>query len=197
MARTQLNKLLEKEIENYIGIPYLYGGKSTWQEIKKESSDYKLLKKNGLGIDCSGLVYHLLDFYAQLQGLDSVYNHLIGTENKKGVRRVSANLLTSYPNSFPIKTIADIQTGDLIRLDSGKHVLFVMENTNKVIRYVHSGNKTKTRGVHWGEIKIINPSKTLDSQQWNEIDLNEHPYSSYFDPANGDGVFRLFLFKQL
>jgi len=197
MAGTQLNKLLENEIENYLGIPYLYGGKNTWKEIKKESSDYKQLKKNKQGIDCSGLAYHLLDFYAQLRGLGSVYEHLIGTDNKRGVRRVSANLLTSHPNSFPLISISDIQTGDLIRLDSGKHVLFILENTGNLIRYIHSSNKTKIRGVHLGEIKITDPSKTLDFQQWNEIGLNGHQYSSYFNPKNGDAAFRLFLFKQL
>ena len=197
MAGTKLIKILEEEIGNYIGIPYLYGGKNTWKEIKKECSDYKQLKKNKTGIDCSGLAYHLLDFYAQLKGLGSVYNHLIGTDNKKGVRRLSANLLTSSPNSFPVTTYSNIQTGDLIRLNSGKHVLFILEKTSNQMRYIHSSNKTAVRGVHYGKIEIIDSSKTLNQQKWGENDLAGQNYSSNFNPNNGDGIFRLFFFKQL
>jgi hypothetical protein len=197
MAGTKLIILLEREINNYIGIPYLYGGKNTWKDIKKKFSDYKQLKKNKEGIDCSGLVYHLLDFYAQMKGLGSIYDHLIGTDNKRGVRRVSSNLLTSSLNSFPIHNYSDIQTGDLIRQDSGKHVLFILEKMNNRIRYVHSSNKTEVRGVHWGEIEITNTAETLDHQKWNETKINGKNYSSSFNSNNGDGIFRLFLFKQL
>jgi len=197
MAGTKLVETLKEEIEHYLGIPYLYGGKNSWKEIKKDFRDYKQLKKNKQGIDCSGLAYHLLDFYATLLGKGSIHDHLIGTDNQKGVRRVSANLLTSHPNSFPVKNISDIQTGDLIRLDSGKHVLFVMETTPNLIRYVHSSNKTQTRGVHLGEIKIRDRSKNLNYQDWDEKTSTGKNYSSMFNPKNGDGIFRLFFFKQL
>lgn len=197
MVGPKLISLLKKEVGNYQRIPYLYGGKNTWQEIKNNFSEYKQLKKNKQGIDCSGLAYHLLDYYSKLLGLGSIYDHLIGTDGKRGVRRVSANLLTSFPNSFPVYPYSDIRTGDLIRLDSGRHVLFVLENKKSQICYVHSSRKTKTRGVHLGEIEIIDPSKTLDHQKWNETYSGGENFSSVFNPKNGDGIFRLFLFKQL
>ncbi|MFA5828114.1 MAG: hypothetical protein WC841_01945 [Candidatus Shapirobacteria bacterium] len=197
MVGAKLISLLEKEVNNYLRIPYLYGGKNTWEEIKKNFSEYKQLKKNKQGIDCSGLAYHLLDYYSKLLGLGSIYGHLIGTEGKRGASRVSANLFTSPPNSFPLYTYSDIRTGDLIRLDSGRHILFVLEYKKSQIRYVHSSHKTKTRGVHLGEIQIVDPSKTLDHQKWNETYSNGKNYSSIFNQKNGDGIFRLFLFKQL
>ena len=197
MVGIKLIKVLEEEAKKYIGIPYLFGGKNTWQEIKKDYSGYKELKKNKIGIDCSGLAYHLLDFYSELFKKESIYEHLIGTDNKRGVRRVSANLLTSFPNSFPITNYSDVQTGDLIRLNSGKHVLFILKKTINQIHYIHSSDKTAIRGVHYGEIEIIDSSKTLDKQKWAEIDSVGKNYSSNFNPENGDGIFRLFLFKQL
>ena len=197
MVGTKLINLLKEEAEKYIDIPYLYGGKDTRKEIKKNFSEYKELKKNKKGIDCSGLAFHLLDFYSQLTFKKSIADDLIGTDGKKGVRRLSANLLTSQPNSFPITSISDIQTGDLIRLNSGKHILFVLEKTKNHILYIHSSNKTKTRGVHFGEIKINDYDKSLEYQNWNEVTPDNKNYSAYFCPKNGDGIFRLFLFKQL
>ncbi|OIP87390.1 hypothetical protein CO009_02575 [Candidatus Shapirobacteria bacterium CG_4_8_14_3_um_filter_35_11] len=77
---------------------------------------YNFQKKNHLGIDCSGLVCHLL-------GL------------KVDVRKISANMLTSLPISKQIKTL---KSNDLIRQKNGHHVLLVLSVDKDLVTYVHS-----------------------------------------------------------
>lgn len=81
---------------------------------------YNFQKKNHLGIDCSGLVCHLLDL-------------------KYDVRKTSADMLTSAPISSPVKTL---QENDLIRQKNGHHVLLVLDVDKDLITYVHSSRDT-------------------------------------------------------
>lgn len=177
MARTKL----EQEIDHYLGLPYFINkpirhlknnalvGKGTWQEITtqakilnpdfdKLSPDHKyiFLKKHHLGIDCSGLAYHLL---AQLFPIKNFFPN---------VRHVSATDFTSKTNSVRILSHNLIQPGDLIRTHHGLHVLFIIKKTGNIIYYVHSPNRTPTKGVHDGSITITNPQKSLIHQSWSE-----------------------------
>ncbi len=217
MARTQLNTILKKEASNYLGIPYwrnrlldgkiikegFMGGKGSWSEIKKATQKllpsnqitahqiYKLQKKNRIGIDCSGLAYNLLDFISLQTNKISIDKKVLGSAGGHGIRRVSSSMLTSPINSIEIKQYENIKSGDMIRMDNGRHVMIIIDATNELISYVHSSNKTKTRGVHLGNIKIADPSKTLEFQKWSETTKNNQPYSTLFNSKKGDGVFRL------
>ncbi|MFA7301045.1 MAG: hypothetical protein WC069_01960 [Candidatus Shapirobacteria bacterium] len=82
---------------------------------------YNFQKKNHLGIDCSGLVCHLLEL-------------------KVDVRKTSANMLTSKPISKKVKTL---KPNDLIRQKDGKHVLLVLNIDKDLITYVHSSVAAK------------------------------------------------------
>ena len=166
MDRTKLKKSLEQEVGHYLGIPYFINspknphqrlsvqvGKGNWQQIKKYTQKtaslspqqlYNFLKKHGIGIDCSGLVYHLSDFLHQQLQHQSIRSKLIGSQGKKGPRRLSARLLTSPPNAIPISS-KQIQTGDLIRSKNGHHVLMVIAKTTKKLKVVDSSRRG--RGV--------------------------------------------------
>lgn len=164
MVRTKLEEL-RKEILNYIGIPYhtnipkvlskdnVVVGKGNAKEIALKTIEiannsniklinlsaqeiYNLQKKNKIGIDCSGLACHLLNFF---------FNQKID------VRRTSANMLTSPPLSRRID-VHDIQTADIIRQKNGHHVLFVIEKINNTVIYVDSSRLG--RGVRYGEFEI-------------------------------------------
>ncbi len=181
------NKLdnLKTEISHYLGLPYFSNngvkrvissenslvGKGTAQEIALKTIElanqqniklleldtkglYNFQKKNKIGIDCSGLAFNLLHF------LDStIEDRFIGTEGKKGVRRLSANLLTSPPNSSLISDIKSITTGDLIRVNKGKHVLFIVEVIDDKVIYVDSSQNNKPKGVSYGSLNINDLSK--------------------------------------
>lgn len=163
MARIKLNEL-RQEILKYIGIPYHKNipkiisldnsllGKGNAKEIALKTIElanknnlkildlspkqiYNFQKKNKIGIDCSGLACHLLNFYF---------------DSKLDVRRTSADMLTSTPLSKKID-IKDIQTADLIRQKNGHHLLFVIEKIGDKVIYVDSS--LKGRGVHYGEFE--------------------------------------------
>ncbi|MFA4826867.1 MAG: hypothetical protein WC596_01245 [Candidatus Shapirobacteria bacterium] len=142
MARTKLDEL-KTEIEHYFGIPYFFSGKGTWQEIKAVSSDYKTLKKQKIGIDCSGLAVHLLNLWFR--------------QNLK-VRRTAADMLTSPPLSKPITDFNSIQTADLIRTKNGHHVIFIIEKIGDVLYCVDSSREG--RGVQLQTIPLSSLSQT-------------------------------------
>jgi len=216
---------IKAAIGPYLGIPYFINnpknkdqdsdakvGKGNFEQIAKLTIEkakfthtdlsnatpqqiYQFQKKHHIGLDCSGLAFHLLNslsLYLFNQDLNSI---LIGTDNKKGVRRLSAHLLTSPPNAVEIKGYENIQTGDLIRLDQGKHILFIIEKIDNKINYVHSSHQTKKRGVHLGQISIIDTKKTLNYQIWSDVTLDNKNYSQLFYPDKGDGIFRLKIFS--
>ncbi|MBP9817793.1 C40 family peptidase [Candidatus Shapirobacteria bacterium] len=204
MARIKLTEL-KTEIQKYLGIPYFKNtgkyknsgdnvmvGKGNAHEIALKtvemanSKNIKLLelddqqiynfqKKHHLGIDCSGLVCHLVNFCF---------------DKNLNPRRTSADMLTTAPIASPID-LSLITTGDLIRLDSGHHVLLVVEKTKELIVYIHSSDKTTIRGVHYGTIEINNPKADLDKQNWSDVTKDGKPYSDLYHPAKGDGVFRV------
>lgn len=159
---------LKVEIQKYVGIPYFTNkgkarncganalvGKGTAKEIALETIDlanrqslkllditarqiYNFQKKNHLGIDCSGLACHLLNFY-----FDTTLDP----------RKVSADMLTSDPLS---QKIDDPTTGDMIRQKDGKHLLFIIEKIGDTINYVDSS--LEGRGVRYGNFSIHDPT---------------------------------------
>jgi hypothetical protein len=172
MARIKLEEL-RTEILKYIGLPYhinkpklispddVLVGKGSAKEIALKTIEianksniklldlspqqiYNLQKKNKIGIDCSGLACHLLNFY-----FDSNLN----------ARQTSANMLTSHPLSKRID-VHDIKTADLIRQKNGHHLLFVIEKIGDKVIYVDSSQKG--RGVHYGEFEITDKSFLYD-----------------------------------
>jgi predicted nucleic-acid-binding Zn-ribbon protein len=157
---------LKSEINHYIGIPYFSNvgkfktigdnakvGKGTAKEIAQTtiklanldgikltgltaSQIYTFQKKKHLGIDCSGLVCILLNFYQH---------------TRLEVRKTSADMLTSSPLSQKID-IQNTATGDLVRQKSGHHVLFIIEKIDNIIYYVDSS--VRGRGVRYGQFDI-------------------------------------------
>jgi hypothetical protein len=214
MVRTKLSDL-KLEINSYLGIPYFSNvkkstspenvlvGKGSAKEIALKTIElanlesiklldltssqiYNFQKKHDLGIDCSGLVFNLLQFIKP-----NINNILIGTEGIKGVRRLSASLLTSPPNATKINDYNSVKTGDLIRVDDGKHVLFVIEKIGNIIYYVHNSGKTKTKGVHLGTLEIVNPQQPLNHQKWSDVTKENKNYNTLINSKKDDGFYRI------
>lgn len=161
---------LKNEISHYIGLPYftnsrhlaadnVFVAKGTAKEIALKTIElansekikltdltpkqiYNFQKKHHLGIDCSGLACHLLNFY-------------FGTNLNP--RRTSADMLTSPPLS---RRVSDIQTADLIRQKNGHHLLFIIEKIGNTVYYVDSS--LSGRGVRYGQFDMGN--KTFPNQ---------------------------------
>jgi hypothetical protein len=75
-------------------------------------------------------------------------------------------------------------------------VLIVLWCNESEIIYAHSSEKTETKGVHLGSIRIINPNSTLQNQDWKEKTAKGDNFGSgYFNPSDGDCVVRLKIFS--
>jgi len=172
MAGIKLEEL-RTEILKYIGIPYhknipkiispdnVLLGKGNASEIALKTIEiannsdikimdlspqqiYNLQKKNKIGIDCSGLTCHLLNFYF---------------DTSLDVRKTSSDMLTSHPSSKRID-VHEIKTADLIRQKNGRHLLFVIEKIGNKVIFVDSS--LSGRGVHYGEFDISDQNFQYD-----------------------------------
>lgn len=168
------------------------------QRVNLQKLTYKqilnFMKKNRIGVDCSGLVFHLANCFDKETGGTGIANKLL--ENNKlpswrAAWRVNANRLTD-PEYTTEVSLANVRVGDMIRVMGGKHVFFVVEVVKNTIVYVHSSFlSTKESGVHLSKIKIINRQKDLSYQQWYEKTLDGKNYGKqHFNKNAGDSIRR-------
>jgi len=123
-----------------------YFEKASIEEIRE------FLRKNKLGIDCSGFSYRMLNFLSQKVTGKSLEGH-----GFPHVGRTNVNKLTSDEFSVKISIFEDCQPGDIIKFDSASpdgipHAAIILDNQNGVVSYAHSSKQTKPEGVHTGEI---------------------------------------------
>jgi hypothetical protein len=192
----------------------LFGGKGTPAEIIRVTNDVArkqgenllkmtkrqvgyFMKKNRIGIDCSGFIYQLLDGLDKEKGGDGIGNDVYGVRGR-GIRRTNAYCLTNNRNTIPIRSVKQVRPGDLVRLHRGKHAAVVIRvNRDKrgelrELVYAHSCPWTKISGVHTGRIIVKNENKGIRVQQWVEKTREGKDYKAeFFFPQKGDGVRRL------
>lgn len=157
--------------------------KASVEEIKH------FMKKNKLGIDCSGFAYRMLNHLVQ-----QIKGEGLETFGFPHVGRTNVNTLTSEEFSIPIKTIRKIHPGDIIKTCSEEtipHCAIVIEKTDSEITYAHSSNKTKITGVHLGKITINDPYTGLKDQLFLEETYYNINYGDLFNSQAGDNIVRL------
>lgn len=156
---------------------------------------HKFAKRERIGIDCSGFAYRLLDELVKLKYQD---NDLISLNKifSFGIDKTNADILTSNQYCMPVLDIQDIKIGDLIRINGGKHIAVIIDTGNNKFTYIHSHGSTAIAGVHEGFISIIDSTKQLQYQKWQEsMRTGENFGTKRYDPQKGDGVFRLKIFQ--
>jgi hypothetical protein len=155
----------------------------------------KLAKRERIGIDCSGFAYRMLEFLASI-GYRQAKRDDFEKEYPGGIRRTNADTLTSSPSVRRLKPEEGYQTGDLIRMMRGHHVLVVNKITDTNITYVHASSlRTKMQGVHENIIVLTYDRAPLEFQKWEEeTRYGENFGKKYYQPQTGDGVFRLRFF---
>ena len=147
----------------------------------------KFLVDHNLGIDCSALTYYILDAENRARGFGSLAKKLKFSQVKNPLRKIlikfrpientNVATLADEKNSLTV-SLADIRPGDLIILWRTRadhllnHILMVHEVDDKKISYTHSFRWSKEgiydHGVRQGTITIINPTKPLVEQVWEE-----------------------------
>lgn len=158
----------------------------TSQDLKK------LLVQNNLGIDCSGLAFHILEAQNKALGKKSLHQQLIFTQTSSLFGKIAALIspiknagvatFAHEKNSYSIK-IQDVQPGDIITFlgnkNAGEHdhmlIIYEVEYTNSIpstLHYVHSiaypEDGLFDTGVRTGTITINDPMGSLIENQWSE-----------------------------
>jgi hypothetical protein len=163
--------------------------------------------ENGLGLDCSGLVYQVLDFWLKDSGKGELKDYLpkfhsinprkILSRIAKPQASVSADMFTSTPLSKKVD-VREVLPGDLIRTRGGKHILFVTEveyendSTPKVITFVNSAREYKRHGVRYSKI-YLDKSLNFSAAKWEDDDPDEPvniAYKGWRDLTTNNGIFR-------
>jgi hypothetical protein len=155
--------------------------------LRKTSSDdlKRFLVEEGIGIDCSGFAFHVLNAESKARGHGALFPHLVIKKNI--IRRILSRLrpasnvgvgtLSMDENSTPIE-YADVEAGDFFSIiGSGpdhtyNHIMVVTKVNGNVISYSHSyawpSDGKYGHGIKNGIITIIDPKKPITEQQWNE-----------------------------
>lgn len=93
------------------------------------------MRKNHLGLDCSGFVYRMLDFLVQEAKGKPLTK--LGFDH---VGRTNVTMLTDSDHSIKIDP-KDLQPGDIIKTNSLSkipHILIVMARKDNLVTYAHS-----------------------------------------------------------
>ncbi len=174
-------------------------GKGTPQEIQEEVNIFaklrnfnlekaskeeirQFMQKEGIGIDCSGLIAHILDTWLKSEKKGNLKSNLKFPKtsflkriiiNIRPIENINANLLTNDDNTIPVE-LKEAQIGDLIRLKGipkGDHIAIITDINDKEIQYLHSSRHYgDDNGVKIGKIEIIDRNQDLDKQKWLEKD---------------------------
>jgi len=187
--RVLIGKGTPKELEQEAKIVALKKHIDLGTLTEKQAKEF--LVEHNLGIDCSGLTYHLLDTELKTRKGISLKNKLTfqgGGLFRKLIRKirtvenVNVRVFVHEKNSTAIE-LKNIKPADLIvRLGSGSgvdrdHILFIdsvvyKDNVPVEIHYTHTAQLTSDgmygHGVRSGVIKITDPKKDVLDQQWIE-----------------------------
>lgn len=142
------------------------------------------MRKNQLGIDCSGFTYRLLNYLVR-----KVSGQTLEAAGFPHVGRTNVAKLTADEYTIEVDQVNDIKPGDLIKLMNNQatwHCLVVLEKNDRQIIYAHSSSEPAPGGVSQNFIEIIDRTKPLRDQKW-----LEKFQAIGFESANGDGVRRL------
>ena len=133
--------------------------KSAYSSAKREGIDIdklksyeitKLLKRNRIGVDCSGFAYHVLDTLDREKGGNGIADDLFLPAGRQAAKprfpawnpawRASADLLTSEIVTKVIMLLNDVKVGDMIRTENGRHIYVTVDVSKKNIICSHSSS---------------------------------------------------------
>lgn len=185
-----------------IQLPYHLGGKNNPDEIKATISNWAGTAKktqaeiqkyvtdhpSTCGVDCSGLVYYVLN-EASGGAVRKYFEEQLNLAGKLSYKYgISAANLTSTAYGSKLTVANAVKPGCVIRFDNGGHVLVIHSvtrtSTGNVtsIGYTHSNG---SKGPHYGSISIGDPSKDLNdkTQTWHDSAYTDAKAKEYYNYA--------------
>ena len=165
------------------------------------------MKREGIGIDCSGFAARALDPYVRERTGNSLGGVLISGAHSwwrkllfriRPFHNTDVMTLTDEKNCIPV-SLREVRPGDLIRTRGGKHVLLVSqierssEGALLSLTYVHSSEAFgEESGVREGKIVIRAPQAGLEAQEWQEAWQGSLPSrEGWMEQREHNGIFRL------
>lgn len=150
----------------------------------------KFMAENSIGIDCSGLVSHILNIELKERGvpirrvirndfnkdfLHKIYHKIRYLDN------LDVETLSDPINSRRINNLLEVVSLDMLHLKGlhgGYHVAIVIKTCYNVQRkyeiyYVHSSRwYSPNDGIRYGKITVTDPNNDLSFQSWEDSDAN-------------------------
>ncbi len=166
-------------------------------EVNKldSSSLKKFLVDQNIGIDCSGLVYHILEAESESRNKGKLSKHLF---SPKGIMNKIMTSLRSIENTDVVRfadnnnskivAIKDVEPGDFITMVGGQevkernHIIVIHKIEDQTLHYTHTvawpTDGEYGHGVRQGSIHIIDPDKSILEQRWQEAGkMNDENYT--------------------
>lgn len=155
--------------------------------IKRASPEElkKFLVEEGIGIDCSGFAFHVLNAESKARGLGRLFPHLVIKKNivrrllakLRPASNVSVGILSMDENSTSVE-YADVEAGDFVSIiGSGpdhtyNHIMVITKVHENTLSYAHSyawpSDGKYGHGIKTGSITIVDPKKSITEQDWHE-----------------------------
>lgn len=148
----------------------------------------EFMQENRIGVDCSGFVVHVVNYWLKRSGLKPLITYLEFPDRNlysklrrvlRPVEQIGANLLTGELNCKPVDDFNEIRPGDFIRskgLVKNSHHISLITNVQfrddgeiEQFSYVHSQRYyEEDHGIREGTVFITKPNKNLLEQTWTE-----------------------------
>jgi hypothetical protein len=185
-----LNEVKELAIKNRVDYKNL-----------NESELKKFLVDHGIGIDCSGFVYHILNIESQARNKGEIKDNLkfsdrTGILDKirakiRPAENTSVKIFANNENSRVVE-LRDVKPADIITLVGDEeglmrdHILLIYKidyenNLPKTIFYAHSiawpTDGEYSHGVSIGRIEILDINKNIRDQSW--IEKEKKDFDNY------------------
>jgi hypothetical protein len=146
------------------------------------------MQNEGIGVDCSGFVYHVLDAWSLFDNKRSIrkflkYDNSVRTYISVILRpscNTSADTMTNSANTSRVR-LKDVRPGDLLRLKGisrGDHIAIVtaVEMTNGHVTWFEFAQSSQQfgddNGVRISRVLVSDDERSLLEQGWQDFDTD-------------------------
>ncbi len=179
------------DIQNAIRNKYFNTQTGHWSKsastIQSEINSAPDSEKKNYGMDCSGLVYFVLNESTKPNINDNMTTGALYSQfNATYANGVLASSLTSTSNGTQKTRAQDMVVGCTIRFDNGGHVLVIYQvdkNSSGVVTKIYYAHSNGSHGPHTGTITIGDSTKDLKDthQTWSDIAYTDAVAKGYYN----------------
>lgn len=168
----------------------------------------KFLIDHNLGVECSGFVTQILrTYFKETKNIDIAKHFFIVSPKHflrwcltklRPIENISVRTWMKDENTEMMSDWTKCQTGDVVTmLESSPnkkhdHILLILDNDGKTIEYAHArawaSEGKEGHGVATGQIKIIDTSKGILEQEWEELGVKGEKNETWAEAKNAKAL---------